>query len=424
MKILFFASYPNLTIGYSRVANILSNFLAEQCHEIFYLGISNFPSSSKIHRYVHPSIKLIDGLIEEQNNNSDELYGVNVICDQIELIKPDIVFIYNDLIVISRIFNNFIERKIKRDFKVFSYLDLVYPYEKINLIDHVNKFSDLFFVLSDYWKENLIKIGIDEKKIKICPHGIDTNTFFHVNKLESRKKFSNLNDDDFIILNTNRNSYRKNIDKTIDAFIKFLIIKNCDKKIKLFLNMNTDDTILTNGYDILNLIKVNCVINDVNFDYISNNHIFTNPGDGYSDEMLNLLYNSCDIGINTCIGEGVGLCNLEHGSIGKPQIVSGVGGLRDIFNLEYSIVITPISEYYIPSNLDFHGGYAKICSTDDFVEGMIKYYDNESLYKSHGDICSTFLKEKYSWGKILTTFKNNIEEYLINHALENHTLEV
>ena len=43
MKILFYASYPTLTIGYSRIANVLTNYLAEQGHDIYYVEFLIFP---------------------------------------------------------------------------------------------------------------------------------------------------------------------------------------------------------------------------------------------------------------------------------------------------------------------------------------------------------------------------------------------
>ena len=137
MKILFFASDPNLSIGYSRIGNILTNYLSKTGHKIYYFAISNF-KTNLIDRYIDPNITIIDALEEEKKLGNNELYGVNSICDQIEKIQPDILFLYNDIIVISRIFNNFIEKKIEKNFKIYTYLDLVYPYEKINLIKHVD----------------------------------------------------------------------------------------------------------------------------------------------------------------------------------------------------------------------------------------------------------------------------------------------
>ena len=413
MKIIFFATYPNLPIGYSRIGNILSNFFAEQNHTVYYLGISNY-NVVNISREIHPNIKIIDALAEERKKGSNELYGVNVICDLIEEIKPDLLFIYNDIIVISRIFNNFIEKNIKRDFKVFTYLDLVYDYEKIELIEHVNKFSDLILVFSDCWKNNLISMGISEDKIYILPHGIDTKKFYPIDKILSREQFG-FNKDDFIILNTNRNNYRKSIDKTIDAFIKFLKIKNCDPKIKLFLNMNFDLKDI-GGYDIFNQIKISCLINKLDYNYIINNHIFKNTSlHGISDEMLNYLYNSCDIGFNTCLGEGFGLCNLEHACLGVPQIISGVGAFNDIFTNEYATIIKPVSEIYIPNAIDYHGGYIKICSTDDFVDALIKYHDDPDLVINHGRISQEILINKYNWTTILKNLSIKIEEFFMKN---------
>jgi len=123
MKILFFASYPNLPIGYSRIGNIISNHMAEQEHEVYYFGISNF-KNNVFDRYIHPSIVLIDVLEEEKKIGTDELYGVNCICNFINSIQPDLLFLYNDIIVISRIFNNLIEKKITKNFKICTYLDL------------------------------------------------------------------------------------------------------------------------------------------------------------------------------------------------------------------------------------------------------------------------------------------------------------
>ncbi len=403
MKILFFATYPNIEIGYSRIANILSNSLADKNHEIYYIGLSNF-SKSICNRYIHPNIILIDALLEEKNKGNNELYGVNVICDYIIKINPDIVFIYNDVIVVSRIFNNFIKYNIKKTFKLYVYLDLVYKYEKINIINHINTFADVIFVFSECWKKNLIEMGINENKIDILYHGIDTQVFFPIDRNIARKIF-NFSEDDFIILNTNRNNYRKCIDKTIDAFIDFLKVKDCNKNIKLFLNMNYDEGPEQSGYDLLNLIKVRCIRNNLDYDIIVCNNIYIiNNKMIMSDEMLNNLYNACDIGINTCVGEGFGLCNLEHASLGKPQIISKVGGLSDIFSNDYSLLIEPVTEIYVSNSLDFHGGYLEICLTNDFTDAMIKYYDNPLLLKKHGEMSMKILNEKYNWMSIIDIF--------------------
>ena len=53
------------------------------------------------------------------------------------------------------------------NFKIFTYLDLIFPYEKINLITEVDNYSNIIFVYSEYWKENLIKLQLlcEQKKV-------------------------------------------------------------------------------------------------------------------------------------------------------------------------------------------------------------------------------------------------------------------
>lgn len=64
-------------------------------------------------------------------------------------------------------------------------------------------------------------MNIDPNKIYILPHGLDIDKFY-LKDTKSCKEIFGFKEDDFIILNTNRNNYRKCIDKTIDAFIQFL----------------------------------------------------------------------------------------------------------------------------------------------------------------------------------------------------------
>ena len=40
-----------------------------------------------------------------------------------------------------------------------------------------------------------------------------------------------------------------------------------------------------------------------------------------SDERLTAIYNACDVGVNTSMGEGWGLIAFEHAATGAPQIV-------------------------------------------------------------------------------------------------------
>ena len=403
MRILFFATYPTQPTGYARIGNILTNHLAGVGHEVHYIGISNFQNSA-IERDIHPFIHLIDALTERKEN-STELYGVDIICEKINEIKPDIVLLYNDVIVINRILNEFINTKIEKTFKLCIYLDLVYEYQRLLYFQNIQSWADLVLVFSDCWKKNLMKIGLPGEKIAILPHGFDADLFRPVDRVVSKASMG-FAPDDFIVLNTNRNAYRKAHDITIEAFIKFLKNHYYNPKIKLFLNLLTNSP---QGYNIMDLIKVICLKNDADYERIVLKHIFIRPTDFYlTDEKLNTLYNACDVGLNTCLGEGFGLCNLEHACLGKPQIISKTGALADIFQEEYATLIPPVANLYLSALTEDHLGYVQVCSSDDFATALGKYYADQNLAKTHGALARETLTKKYEWASILEVFNTQL----------------
>ena len=401
MRILFFATYPTQPTGYARIGNILTNYLAQVGHEVHYLGISHFQNSA-IERDIHPFIHLIDALAERKEG-STELYGVDIICEKIQQIKPDLVFIYNDVIVINRILNEFINTKLAKTFKLCIYMDMVYEYQRILYFQNIQAWADLILVFSDCWKRNLMKLGLPAEKIAILPHGFDAQLFQPLDNVKS-KQLMGFAPDDFLVLNTNRNAYRKAHDITIEAFIKFLKNHYYNPKLKLFLNLLQNSN---QGYTILELIKVICLKNDADYERIVMNHIFIRPSDLYlTDEKLNTLYNACDVGLNTCIGEGFGLCNLEHASLGKPQIISQVGALADIFQPEYATLIKPVADLYLSPLTDDHQGYMQICAADDFATALNHYYENRELAQAHGGLSREILTKKYEWQSILERLRS------------------
>ena len=396
-KVLFLATYPTQSNGYARIGNILSNHLAKTC-EVYYFGFSNYPGTF-VPRYIDPSIKLIDVIQEEELRSNDEGFGVGIITEFMNSIKPDIVLIYNDIIVTCRHLNKL--NQLEKYFKVINYLDLVYDFENPVYMNHVNRSCDKILAFSEHWKNNMITMGVPESKISILNHGLDNRLFFKIDKKEARKALG-LREDNFYILNTNRNSYRKANDITISAFLLLLKKVNFDKRFKLLLHCDLDNN---SGYNLRNIIKTECMKYGIDSEYVSNNLIETMGVYRITDEKMNLMYNACDVGINTCIGEGFGLCNLEHAGLGKPQVVSNVGGLKDIFKDFPEMTINPVAEYNISSHTDGHNGLAYLCRAVDFADRLYDIYTNYEKYKEIAEKCAEHIQERFNWDTILSGFK-------------------
>jgi glycosyltransferase involved in cell wall biosynthesis len=409
-KILFCASYPNQPIGYSRVARVLSNALASyEDLEITYFGFSNFPSTSaSLQSNAH--ITFIDVLKEEGLVEGKENFGTTIIEKYLTTITPDIVFIYNDLIVTCRLLNAIIEYKKKayaHKFKVVSYIDLVYKHERQLYLNHLNTNTDLVFTFSPGWREHLIEKGFSSDKVKVLPHGITKN----VNIPEDAKSHFNLTKDDFVVLNTNRNTYRKMWDITVKAFLLFLKKHNSNENIKLFVNCRIDDL---SGFRIMDLISRYCSELQLDEKQIVNSNILTVPNAGnIPDEEVTYMYYASSVGINTCCGEGFGLCNVEHACVCAPQIVSGVGALKEIFHDSMSRVIQPQMTIECSNLLDDHNGTLELCRAEDFAEALSFYYENPNIREEHGKRAKERVEKLFDWDTILEQFFRDLAPLIL-----------
>lgn len=113
----------------------------------------------------------------------------------------------------------------------------------------------------------------------------------------------------FIVLNANRNQPFKRIDITLRGFALFARDKPPD--VKLYLHMGTatpvqGTTPLADALGIRDRVLVTAVAP-------------RHPD--VSSDRLNVIYNACDVGLNTSEGEGWGLVSFEHAATGAAQIV-------------------------------------------------------------------------------------------------------
>lgn len=128
-----------------------------------------------------------------------------------------------------------------------------------------------------------------------------------------------------------------------------------------------------------------------------------------SDKDINILYNACDIGLNTCEGEGFGLCQIEHAAVGHPQVAQSIGGLQDFLADSHSTLITPKWNYYIDKHRDGIGGIAEVSDPAEFAEAMWTYYTDTSLCEAHGKAARRYILHNYRWPDICHNLHNVIK---------------
>lgn len=388
-KVILCGTHPGQYNGYSKVVYELSLCLSKYSDiQLYIYGFQNFYNKQEhIKERVLPNnVEIYDVYANEEPKNKG--FGENYIKEYILKVDPDILIIYNDLIVINSLLEK-IKDIPNRKFKIVPYIDIVYKNEKNSLIANINNICDSAIMFTEYWKD-VITIQDFTKPLYVMEHGFNKNNFYPIPKKLCRKFFG-LDENDFVIVNLNRNQPRKRWDICMMAFVKF-ISKHLNEPIKLLIATSTQG-----GWDLVDIMISECRKYNITVEQLKEHLIIIQNPQQITDNDINIMYNVGDIGINTCDGEGFGLCNFEQAGVGVPQIVPNIGGFKDFFDNTNAFLIEPKWSYYCDHSRDFVSGEAQICSIDDYVDTLNFVFTNRTSLHEYGEKARMNILENYKW---------------------------
>ncbi len=427
-RIMWCGTHPVQTNGYSRVMYYISKYLGKYKDiELTVYGFQNFNNCNGqdiIRGDIPKNVIIHDAFACEDPKRSG--FGEKEIGNYLKKHPQDIIIIFNDSIITTSLTATIINEcgNERNKFKLVSYMDQVYRYQKKEYIQLLNTFYDAIIAFTPYWKDIAYKIGIKKTMpIYVFPHGFDHKLYYPINQKIARLYF-NYNTDDFMVLNLNRNQPRKRWDTAIIAWIEFVerhyqvnitkrltkndckINKYTSRPIKLVIGTAVD------GYwNLSDVIENEVKFRDVPLDYVKNSIITIPNPQALSDRDVNILYNACDTGITCSDGEGFGLCSFEQAALGKPHITSYVGGIREFLNNNISTIIKPSLNIYLDNKSNGIGGVAELCNPTDFAEAFWKYLSNPELAEKQGYKARQHILTNYKW--------ENLVDYLYNRILIN-----
>lgn len=223
--------------------------------------------------------------------------------------------------------------------------------------------------------------------VGVIPHGVDTTVFKPIDRTTARVQLLGKEPDlssAFIVLNANRNQPRKRIDLTMAGFAKFAVDKPND--VLLHLHMGLRDR----GWD-LPILAHRLGIED--------RMIFTSGSISppFVDlARLNLIYNAADIGVNTAVTEGWGLCAFEHAATGAPQILPSHSVFKELWD-STGVLVSPCLSLIRPDGL-FEEHYV---SAEDIASALNRLYLDEEYRTEMGRKAqSNALKSHLSWKSV------------------------
>jgi glycosyltransferase involved in cell wall biosynthesis len=374
--------------GFGRVAENLLPALS-RVHDVSVLAVN-------YHGDPHPEARKYNTYPAILHGNDP--FGTHRIAEVAMREKPDLIWVTNDIWIGITLWDAVKHLKEELGFKFFVYTPIdsygLFP----ELLEPINEWDGIA-TYTQFGAEEIMKIGY-EKPVHIVGHGTDFSKFFPLDKQECRRILG-VPEDVFIIFNGNRNQPRKRIDLTIKGFIKFAKDK---PDARLWLNMGQKDL----GWDIIPLFKR--VARDEGYDP-EGKLILTSPHFSTINclpvEQLNQVYNACEIGINTCIGEGWGLVNTEHAAAGIAQVVPDHTSCKEIFD---GVPRIAIESWEVDRNYGLDRAQP---SPDSLAEILTWYYENPDKLAENGKWCFDRVHEKpFTWPYIGREMKKIIENVL------------
>lgn len=390
--------------GFARVNHSIIKYLTKT-YDIHQLGV-NYMGDPHDYKYkIYPA--MIGG----------DVWGFGRFINLIQNIKPDLIFMLNDPWAIKR----YIDLLLQNDINI-----PVVLYFPVDATNHQKEWYKDFYkvakaicVYTKFAKDVVTKTGvIMPEDINIIPHGIDKSIFYPLKPLTNKegnviktgeqlareavfptKKKPELLDA-FVILNANRNTQRKRVDLTMQAFAEFVKDK---EDAYLYLHMGIKDM----GWDIIKLAQR----------YGFENRLIITSKENrlpdVPDARLNLIYNAANVGINNGLGEGWGLTSWEQGACKKPQIVPDNSVFREIWKDNCMIVPAPILSTYEETLTVGH-----MSKVEDVTKAMQWAYDDwqnndsKELNEIAENAYTMIMQPEYIWKNISKRFDNIFRKVL------------
>jgi D-inositol-3-phosphate glycosyltransferase len=382
--------------GLTRVMHAIMRRLADR-HQIHYLGIGY---SGEI---VHDR-----GLtIYPTNPKGGDVFAAFQAKRMIEEIAPDLVFILHDIWCFEQYLDRLAEYRDR--LKIVAYIPL--DGNIVNARDAAAlQRADRVVVYTSFAQKQfegafdrlVAERGGEFPAVDVIPHGVDLSRFYPFAPLKDagfasaaraeakRKVFPALEhaEDSFIVLNASRPDKRKRVDLTIEGFARFAAGKPGNVRLCLHHAITTDEITAEIDARVARLgLKDRVILNPF-------------PGGVVDDDALNLLFNACDVGINTSMGEGWGLVSLEHGAAGAAQIVPDHSACAELWRGRGELIAPARS--YVPEHSLLELSEVSPQGVAAALENL--YADPQRVQRLAQAAYQASMNPDYAWGSIAHRF--------------------
>lgn len=365
--------------GFSKVSIFLHSMLREIGYEVVHLALNCVDvSKSAWGAAFDDDIVRHAEQCDEVYLSSDVMKDAGDIDMYLDALKPEIVFLVTDPIICCQLLNRI--QTGRRSYKIVSYITVEYLYPTLKYNTHISSKSDVVLIPSDRMMRNLR----DDMRIAGCFEWVPFSVCKDVVTKTYDLRSSVRNDDStFVIVNPNRNSFRKSQDVTIKAYAHFiktgidkaLFSETGDWDVELFVRNQPRAC----GYDLHDIVDVEAIrFFGADEDKMRRFKQSIKVIDWHEHDIEN-LYARASVVVNTCCGEGFGMCAYEAWCAGVPVVYSDVAGLRDFTahvggNDALAIGVKPCHSVRVAADVDSVGGDLEHVDACDVADAIWKIY--------------------------------------------------
>jgi len=380
IKVVAYCDTPSCATGFGTVSrNIFEGLARSGKYQIDILGINYWGNPHPFPYRIWPT----------GTNAEHDPYGRKKICSMIPKMEYDLLFFLQDTFILD-----FLPELIPylhqmgRKFKSICYFPIDgVPKEKwiknVSVIDYPVAYCE-------FGKNEALKAFPEAPDFRVIPHGVNTLEYHPLPKdevVEFRKQYFGPQSEKFIFTNLNRNQQRKDIPRTISAFVE---VKKQVPDALLYLHMAKKDQ----GWDLPEVCRGYGL--SIREDVIFPENF--GPNQGYPREIVNMIYNISDCVVSTAIGEGFGLSWIEAMAAKTPIIMPNNTALTEFVTEDRGYLVKSGSNPSLFTVLPHDNEVVRpLVDVDDMVKTMLHVYNNRDEAKQKAENAYRWVTTKMDW---------------------------
>lgn len=391
MRILIWAD-GGANTGYGTVTHNLASRWVAMGAEVHVLAINYLGDPFPASYHLYPASK----------GNLQDRFGINRLLEMVNRVKPDVMFILNDLYIITQALKPF-----NNNFPVPTVLYVPIDGTAVpnGWVEPIRK-ANRTVVMSNHGRRTLM----DEWHLptQVIWHGVEHELFFPLSEEKSitahrngqaipinsktlAKKELGIAEDRFVWFAVNRNSIRKNYPDLFRVFDRFR--KKYPKALLYLHTAKVDEGgdlgLLSERYG---LTQEHLMLYDPKDTFL-----------GSPKTLLALMYNAADVKVSTSMAEGFGLTDAEALACGVPVVAQEYSATTEVV-ANGGITVPPQRHFTTANMVDF-----ALPDLDGYFDALEKLYLNPEL-RAELSRNAVSHAAHFSWDKAATEFMEIFNE--------------